>query len=216
MNSPPSVEDYAAHIAATLNQFAAQGTRLSIPAGLPDRYQVVWAELRFAFDNAAAITSLLHHHGAEFAGPAFALLRPMNEALKRGTWIAFCASDDEIHKFVTEDVLPKRNLAADIEKIPPFDQFPMFSQQYVNAWDKFHSFTHAGSQIVGAYTMGEGIGPAFPENDIRAMLDHVEAIACMAIQVMVMIAGDFDRDRANEVLTELDRIKPANTRLAGV
>ena len=213
MNTSPT-QEYARHIAGTLNAVGKQASRLSLPAGVPDNLRIAWAQLRLAFDHTAAITSLFHYHDSELAGPAFALLRPMNEAFKRGTWMAFCATNSECQTFIASDKLPKRNLAAEIEQHPPFDQFPMFTKQYEAAWDRFHSFTHAGIQMVGAYTMGHGIGSAFPEQDIRMVLDHAEAVASMVVQVMVMIAGDFDPGVASEVLDRIQEIEPVRKRLA--
>ncbi|MBB5940790.1 hypothetical protein [Xanthomonas sp. 3307] len=208
-----STPDYARHIARTLNAVGQQASRLALPAGVSNKLRIAWAQLRLAFDHATAITSLFHYHDSELAGPAFALLRPMNDALKRGTWMAFCATDTETQTFIDSDKLPKRNLAQEIEQHAPFDQFPMFTKQYEAAWDKFHSFTHTGIQMVGAYTLGHGIGPAFPEQDIRMVLDHSEAVASMVVQVMVMIAGDFDPDLADEVLNRIKEVQPARERL---
>jgi hypothetical protein len=213
VNAPPT-QEYARHIAGTLNAVGKQASRLSLPAGVPDKLRIGWAQLRLAFDHAAAITSLFHYHGSELAGPAFALLRPMNEAFKRGTWVALCATNSECQAFIDSDKLPKRNLAVEIEQHAPFDQFPMFTKQYEAAWNKFHSFTHAGIQMVGAYTMGHGIGPAFPEQDIRMVLDHAEAVASMVVQVMVMIAGEFDPSLASDVLDRMQEIEPSHKRFA--
>jgi hypothetical protein len=207
-----TVQEHAAQVAATLNQIGVQGSRLELPAGVPDRLRVAWALLRLTFDHAASISSNFYNHGTELAGSGFALLRPMNEALKRGTWFGFCATDAETATFIQDDELPRRNLSADIEQHAPFDQFPMFSQQYLNAWDKFHSFTHGGSQIVGAYTMGHGVGAAFPEQDIIRVLDHAEAVAMMAIHVMSMICGEFHPDLARDVQNELLKVQPAAER----
>lgn len=215
MNNKPTKE-YARHIAGTLNALGKQASRLSLPAGVPDNLRVAWAQLRLAFDHAAGITTLFHHNARELAGPAFALLRPMNEAFKRGTWIAFCASDAETQAFIRSDKLPKRNLAEEIEQHAPFDQFPMFTEQHKAAWGRFHSFTHAGIQMVGAYTMGHGIGPAFPEEDMRKVLDHAEAVASIVVQVMVMIAGEFDAKLAEDVLGQLHEIEPVRKRFGAM
>lgn len=216
MSQPPSIRDYAAQVAATLNQAGAQASRLSIPPGSPDRFRVAWALLRLAFDHAASISSLFYHHGEELAGSPFALLRPMNEALRRGAWIGLCASDEAVQAFIDDDDLPPgKTMVADLEHIEPFDSYPIFSQQFANAWTKFHSFTHAGNQMVGAYTMGHGIGPSFPVEDIFKVLDHAEAIAMMVVQTMVMVAGHFDPAVAHEVLDELNRIDKARDRLGG-
>lgn len=203
-----TIQEHARRTFETLNAAGVLASQLGLPGGLPDRFLVAWTLVRISFDHAAGINSLLAHHGIELSGPAFALLRPMNEALKRGTWIAFCATDEQIQTFVTEDRLPRINLAEQIEQIPPFDEFPFFSEQYANAWDKLHSFTHAGSQMVGAYTQGESIGPAFSVDLIHDVLSHAEAVAMTAVHILVMIAGEFDPDVGRGVLEELSKIVP--------
>jgi hypothetical protein len=171
---------------------------------------VAWALLRLAYDHAASIVSIFHHHGTELAGSPFALMRPMNEAFKRGTWFALCATDEETDDFVANDRIPKRNLASEIERHPPFDTLPMFSEQYANAWRKFHSFTHGGSQIVGAYTLGHGIGAAFPEADVIKALDHAEAIAVTVVAVMCMVAENFDPESARASIAQMETIVPVS------
>ena len=205
--------EYATHTAATLNAFGEQAGRLSLPADAAPRLRIAWAQLRLSFDHACAITSLFRHHGPELAGPAFALLRPLNEACKRGTWMAFCATDADAQAFIDHDKMPKRNLAKEIEKHSPFDRFPIFTVQYVKAWEKFHSFTHAGNQMVGAYTMGHGIGAAFPDSDIRTVLDHAETIGSLVVHVMAMVAGEFDEDLTHSVMDQLEKVPPARVRL---
>lgn len=207
-----TIKQHAAAVAATLNAVGRQAHRLELPAGLPAKFGISWALLRLAFDHASSISSNFYHHGHELAGSSFALLRPMNEAFKRGTWFGFCATDEEADTFIREDEVPRRNLAAEIERNPPFDQFPIFSEQYRNAWDKFHSFTHGGAQAVGAYTLGHGVGAAFPEADIVGVLDHAEAIAITSVHVMAMICGEFDPTLATDVLTQLEEIVPARER----
>lgn len=209
-----TVQAYAAEVAATLNYVGPLASRLKLPAGIPDKFRISWALLRLTFDHAASIASNFHYHGIELAGSPFALLRPMNEALKRGTWFAFCATDAETADFIANDRIPKRNIAEEIEKHPPFDQFPIFTKQYQSAWDRFHSFTHGGNQVVGAYTMGHGIGPAFPEEDVFKVLDHAEGIAVTAIHVMCMIAGEFTPDVAMATLADLEKVTTARERIA--
>jgi len=204
-----SIEDYAAQVARTLNQAGAVASDLELPANVADRYRIAWALLRLTFDHAASIASNFHYHGRELAGSPFALMRPMNEALKRGTWFAFCATDEQTQDFIRRDIVPRRDLAADIEQHPPFNQFPVFSRQYANAWGKFHSFTHGGAQVVGAYTMGGEIGPAFPDRDIYSVIEHAEAIAVMAVHVMCMIAGEFHPETTRAALTRLEGVEPA-------
>ncbi|MEN5316330.1 hypothetical protein ABE509_02115 [[Pseudomonas] hibiscicola] len=202
MNMTP-IQVKANQVLHSLNTAGALASRLQMPAATPDRFRIAWALLRASFDDACAIAYLLQGHGVEMAGPAFTLLRPMNEKFKRGTWFGFCASDAEVQAFIAKDDVPRRNLAAEIEAHPPFDQYPIFTMLYDNAWSRFNSFTHGGGQLVGAYTLGDGIGAAFPEQDIINMLAHVEGAAVTAVHVMCMICGEFEPDLATHVLDEL-------------
>lgn len=203
MNMSP-IQVRANQLLHSLNTSGELASRLQMPAAAPDRFRIAWALLRASFDDACAIGHLLQGHGVEMAGPAFTLLRPMNEKFKRGTWFGFCATDAEVQAFIATDEVPRRNLATEIEAKPPFDQYPIFTRLYDNAWNRFNSFTHGGRQLVGAYTLGDGIGAAFPEQDIINMLAHVEGIAVTAVHVMCMICGEFEPELATSVLDELE------------
>lgn len=207
------IREYAAQVAVNINKIGKKVSMLEIPAGHSDRYRISWALLRLAMDHGASITSNLHHHGPDLAGSAFALLRPMNEAFKRGTWFGLCATDKHTERFIQYDEVPsQRKLTEDIEKIPPFDRFPMFTGVFNNAWEKFHSFTHGGVQAVGAYTRGGSIGASFHEEHLHAALDHVEAVYVTAGHVMCMICGEFDPDLAQRVLSSIEDITPTRRR----
>lgn len=211
------IRDYAALVAVNLNKVSRAVAKLETPAGDSQRFRVSWALLRLAMDHGASITSNLHHHGPELAGSAFALLRPMNEAFKRGTWFGFCADDTQTQRFIEHDkVPPARTLTEAIERIPPFDAYPMFTGVFENAWKKFDSFTHGGVQAVGAYTRGGSIGASFREEDLRAALDHVEAVFVTAGHVMCMICGEFAPELAQSVLTALEDVSPTQHSAARV
>jgi len=68
--------------------------------------------------------------------------------------------------------------------------------------------------MVGTYTMGHAIAPAFPEQNIRMIPHHAEAVASMVVQVAVMIASNFAPTLASEVLDRMQEIKPVRKRLA--
>ncbi|MHB1059057.1 MAG: DUF6988 family protein [Rhodanobacter sp.] len=203
MSSNTTIQSRAIEVRRSLETCGNAVSKLRFPAHMPDQVRVSLALLRASFDDATGIVELFRIHGSEFAGACFSLLRPMNEKLKRGTWIAFCATDAEVQDFIKHDKIPRRNLSQEIERIPPFDQFPMFSQQHTNAWDKFHNFTHGGNQVVGAYTQGGGIGAAFGEKNILGVLGHVESIVVMGAQVMAMIGERYIPDQAHSLLDEL-------------
>jgi len=199
-------EARAAKISERLVTFGEALRGLSLPGLMPDRHIISLALSRASIDDAGAIIELVRAHGDTFAGPAFTLLRPMNEKAKRAAWFAFCATDDDAKRFNDRDEMPRGDLTKAIEAIAPFNQYPVFSKQYANAWEKFHSFTHGGRQLVGAYRMGSAIGAAFPPKDIVSMLDHVEGMAVMSAQLIAMVAGEYEPEQAHRLLGELSAI----------
>ena len=91
-------------------------------------------------------------------------------------------------------------MAQAIEKMPPFDELPIFSKLHENAGVKFHDFVHGGRQIAGAYTQGHSIGAAFGASNLKGAISHVEAVVGTNAQVVIMIAGEFVPDQARQAL----------------
>lgn len=211
-----TISSHASEITTTLQEAGELAARLELPAGLPDRYWVSWALLRLSFDHARSIASLLEHHDIELAGSAFALLRPMNEALKRGTWFGLCATDEQTDRFIESGKLPGgADLTKDIERRPPFDKFRIFSGLHENASHKLHDFTHGGVQMAGAYVAGtDGIGSSYQASDVISVLNHAEGVGIQSVHVMVMVCGLLNAERAREVLAELEKVTAANQRLS--
>lgn len=166
-----SIQAHATSVRRSLETMGAIIHTLQFPSDVSDRARVALALLRASTDDAAGLVELARMHGEQFAGACFSLLRPMNEKFKRGTWIAFCATDEQVQDFIAGGALPGGNhMAQAIEKIPPFDQFPVFSKLYENAGEKLHDFVHGGRQITGAYTRGNGIGAAFGADNLKGAL----------------------------------------------
>lgn len=201
-----SIQAHATNIRRSLETIGTILHTLKFPGDVPDRVRVGLALLRASFDDAAGLVELAKLHGEEFAGACFSLLRPMNEKFKRGTWIAFCATEEQVQSFIKGGSLPGGNLMAHaIEKAPPFDQFPVFSKLYENAGEKLHDFVHGGHQIAGAYTHGNGIGAAFGAENLKGALSHAEAVVATAAQVIIMIAGEFDVDQSQRALDDFTK-----------
>ena len=201
-----SIKECAAKALTTRDEIGAIASGLQLPANVPAQCRVAWALMRLSFDHATAIIDLFLDHGRELAGSSYALLRPMNEVFKRGTWFAFCATEDETQDFIENDRVPSRNLAAEIEEHPPFNQYPMFTNVFENNWTQFHSFTHGGMHVVDAYTAGGEIGAAFSDAEIRSVIDHAESIAFNVVHVMCMVVSRFDLDAAKPALARLEEI----------
>ena len=94
----------------------------------------------------------------DLTGSALALLRPAFEAFIRGVWLHEKASDKEIDKFKTKDVLNKKfaALVKDIETIKEYrnNEKGMSLSEFTKiAWQGLNSYTHSGKmQIIGRNT----------------------------------------------------------------
>lgn len=196
-------------------QFAGdQASRLRMPGTMPEHHRSALALLRAAYDDAVSINYLVRGLGGELAGSAFSLLRPMNDKLKRGSWFFFCGDEVSALDFLRSDNMPNGNLAQQIEVHPPFDQFNIFSEVYQNAFRYFHSFTHGGNQIANGYSAGNGIGASYPDSKIMQSIEHAQAVGITAVQVMVMVGGEYDLATGHDILDQLGaRFTPPNTAL---
>lgn len=179
---------------------------------MPHHHRAALALLRAAYDDASAINYLIAKLDGELAGSAFSLLRPMNDKLKRGSWFFFCGDDDSALDFLRNDNAPRGNLAEQIEAHPPFDQFRIFSELYQNAFKFFHSFTHGGNQIANGYIGRDGIGASYPNERIVQAIDHAQAVGVTAVQLIVMLGGEYDAATAHDILDQLGaRFIPPST-----
>jgi len=196
-----SIQHHAAQVHHSF--FALQGLalRLTLPEHSSKHHRVAWALLRLAFDHSVSITDNFYHHGSSRAGLPFALLRPMNDAMKRGAWFALCATEQQAVDFLDCETLPKQStIVESLENCSPFNSSPFFSQQFEVARTKFNDFTHGGKVVVGAYLSGHGIGAAFSERDVHEILSYVEVVAMVAVQVMANVGAQYDPEIADQVI----------------
>ena len=193
-----------AALASILGRVNEQAMRFALPAGAPESHKVGCALLRVSFDHAASVSSILAHHGRTLSGSAFALLRPMTEAIKRGSWIGLCATEEQAAQFLDKGALPKpMKLAADLEGCLPFNINSYFSDNFKSAGDLLHDFIHGGGNIARCYLAGDGIGAAFSDKDIEKVLLNAENTAMAGVQVMAQIAACHDQYTSGDVISEI-------------
>ena len=90
-----------------------------------------------------------------------------------------------------------------IEAHPPLDQFKIFSELYQNTVKHFHSLTHGGNQIANGYMAGNGIGASYPDTAIIQAIDHAHAVGITAVQITVMLGGEYDPATGHDILDQL-------------
>ena len=112
-----------------------------------------------ALEHHAAILLLLR---SGMAGSAFALTRPVTEAVVRGVWLTACASDAEVRKFVKKDKieLTYGQMSAAIDTTCGIDYFAAFKTQ---SWETLNSYTHTGMLQIGRrFTGNTTLSPPTP------------------------------------------------------
>lgn len=207
---------YAGQVGATLNLLYEQASRMSLPADAPLHHKVAWALLRLSVDHATSIVSNFHVHDTTLAGSPFALLRPLNDVFKRGAWFTLCATEADAEAFMSDaEKLPSpKEMVNALEAQKPFLNSPIFTLQHDNLRNRLHGFTHGGREIVSAYLTEHGVGAGFREADVYEVLDHAEAMAMLAVQLLAMVAGEHDPDTAMSVIDIVSAMQQTKDRIA--
>ena len=147
-----------------------------------------------AMEHHVAVIALL-----DFQHPlptsACALLRPAFEAWVRGMWIAYCATDSELDKFLRNDALPVkfRAMLEAVELALELPHTPLtgFSSAYLS---EFHSFVHTGVQQFDRWIRDGIVEDSFTEGDQLQALQHAGYFAFSAAMHAANVAGDFKRE----------------------
>ena len=152
----------------------------------------------------------LEHHGAirilsspEFKlyGSAWALVRIQLEAYLRGSWLAYCANDNQLSDFQNDEL--KRKLPDLIKDLEAHEAFRnrIFSDAYKTSWKLLCSFTHTGiNQVAQKHTV-TAIDSNYVESGIVDLLSLSNALALFTALAIADIAKRDDlimsvRDKA--------------------
>ncbi|CUJ49370.1 Uncharacterised protein [Achromobacter kerstersii] len=109
-----------------------------------------------------------------YAG-AFALLRPLVEAMFRGAWLRFAATDQQISDFADGKPFPGRNeIDRDLKKTKP--RYTKIRAHLDRTYGEFlHDFTHGGHQQMWSRIRDGSICEGHEEENVENLL-HVAAI----------------------------------------
>ncbi len=161
-----------------------------------------YPELRYELARDSGLLSLEHGSGflllvsQELHNAAFALLRPQFEALVRGFWLAYAASDAWVEKFAqplthatahTADDAPM--LAEMLKRLKASD----WSQKQVVAqlegyrdvtWKALNSFNHGGLHPLSKFVTG--YSPRLTYDSLR----NSNAVSTLGLQLVTVMSGD--------------------------
>ncbi|MNX95299.1 hypothetical protein D3C86_1275700 [compost metagenome] len=110
-----------------------------------------------------------------YAG-AFALLRPLTEALFRGAWLLFSATDQQLNDFADRGKFPNRDeVDRDLEKVKP--RYKKIREHLDQTYGRtLHDFSHGGHQQMWSRIRGTSICEGHYEENVESLLHAVAVL----------------------------------------
>jgi hypothetical protein len=173
-----------------------------------DRVRSAAGCLAIAQDHHHAIVVLLDHN---LFASSFALLRCAFEAYIRGEWLAVCATDAEIAKFISDKERPgPKSLIERLEQTPAFAE-KVLSRINTDSWNAMCAYTHTGGIHVQRWNTADAIEPNYSPAEIREVLSFAEAVGSLAVVGVASLAND--QQVAEKVLSQL-KARTGNIKLS--
>jgi len=157
----------------------------NLPAS--DRVRAAGSALSIAQDHHHAIVVLLD---ARLYASCFALVRVAFEAYVRGEWLALCATDTQIRRFLKGRDPPKIDqLLRALEKKDAFKEGRL-SLIKKRTWKTICAYTHTGGLHVQRWNTADGIEPNYSVYELLEVLRFADIIATLAVLGVLRIAED--------------------------
>lgn len=151
-----------------------------------------------------------HHHAivllieSRLYASSFALIRLEFEAYVRGLWLALCANESQIEKFVScpEWEPPKINdLIRGVENSPDPPEKAL-SKIKSQSWNSMCAYTHTGGLHVQRWNTEDGIEPNYSSDEVEEVLTFSEIIGAMSVIGIAELGGM--NELAQRVLSEME------------
>lgn len=137
------------------------------------------------------ITQTIEHHEAilllirnDKIGSAFALARSVFEAVYRGLWLNFSATEQQVNEFVEKDKLPLNltEMAAAIDATYHAEGF--FEEFRRKTWSALCSYAHTGMLQLGRRFTGAVAKPDYHDHEIAGVAEGITTC-------VILLAGRF-------------------------
>jgi hypothetical protein len=167
-----------------------------LPMG--DRTRAAGGCLGICQDHHHAIVVLLE---AGIYASCFALLRVAFEAYIRGEWLAQCATDAQVGKFLRgEEPPPISTLLSALETKAGFKS-GLLTEIKKEHWGHLCGYTHTGGIHVQRWNTGDGIEANYSVDEILEVLRFADIVVALAVLGVLRLASD--TDASLKVLTRL-------------
>ena len=159
------------------------------------RLQLAMACLHLAFEHAQGIIPLVDNG---LFGSALALKRPMFEAIIRGVWLKYHATDEEVDKAATGKFPTSSKMAGNS---PPLEALKE------NWWNRLCDYTHGGSEQILARLDNTGLSADYRSDEVVLALHWSNHIQLYSGVEMALAACDESLAKAF-----LDRMQVVDSR----
>lgn len=157
----------------------------SLPAN--NRVRAAASCLAIAQDHHHAIVVLLD---ARLYASCFALVRVAFEAYVRGEWLALCATDAQVRKFLKGREPPKIDfLLSALERTDAFKE-GMLSLIKKRTWKALCAYTHTGGLHVQRWNTSDGIEPNYSIDELLEVLRFADIVATLSVLGVVSLMND--------------------------
>lgn len=159
----------------------------NLPAG--DRVRAAASCLAIAQDHHHAVVVLLD---ARLYASCFALLRVAFEAYVRGEWLALCAKDAQIRRFLNGREPPKID-----KQLVALAQTDVFKEGRLSLikkenWKALCGYTHTGGIHVQRWNTSDGIEPNYSTAELLEVLRFADIVATLSVLGVLSLANDAD------------------------
>lgn len=152
-----------------------------------DRVRASASCLAIAQDHHHAIVVLL---GARLYASSFALIRVAFEAYVRGEWLALCAKDAQVQRFLKGREPPKMDpLLEELERTDAFKERAL-SHIKRRTWKSMCAYTHTGGLHVQRWNTADGIEPNYSAEEVLEVLRFADIIASLSVLGVVTLIND--------------------------
>lgn len=139
-----------------------------------------------ALDHHAGLVLLL---SLGIYAPGFALVRPLYEGFVRGTWLAFCATDEQISAFANNASPPPISaMLSQIEETGPFGGSSILGKAHKRNWNSLCDFAHNGVQQAMLHQSGNEITRNCEREKLEEALRYSGVVAILSATMVCAVA----------------------------
>lgn len=130
-----------------------------------ERADLAVRHLSMAIEHREAMILLVRHSANT---SAFALLRPCYEALMRGMWAQFAASDADIHRAMVKGIAPSFDTVT--KQLSKQRDFKPFAAVKKDVWSIFSDYAHGGPRQLARWGAPGSVEPTHSEEEIVSVM----------------------------------------------